>query len=168
MNPSHFIRKGQTMPPFMAYPRFLLDTDLSDTARLLYILLLNRCRLSAKRQEFLDREGNVFVNYPIKELASDCRRSDTSVKNALLQLENADLLYKQNPYGGRPCRLYVKLPSEPQSPKPEAADRLPGNSQKAVSSAGRIPPAVQAENSLLYSKDPFCSTDIFLAQLYNV
>ena len=33
------------LPPYMAYPRFLLGMDLSETAKLVYVLLLARARI---------------------------------------------------------------------------------------------------------------------------
>ena len=34
------LRKGSQIPAYMAYPRFLLTMDISETAKLIYVLLL--------------------------------------------------------------------------------------------------------------------------------
>ena len=34
------LSKETRLPPYMAYPKFLLNSDLNETARLIYILLL--------------------------------------------------------------------------------------------------------------------------------
>ena len=34
------------LPPFMAFPRFLLEYDLNETAKVLYTVLLDRARVS--------------------------------------------------------------------------------------------------------------------------
>ena len=66
------LTKDTYLPPYMAYPRFLLNTDLNETARLIYILLLDRARLSIKN-DWVDEQGRVYLFYPIRELAEDCR-----------------------------------------------------------------------------------------------
>ena len=35
-----FLKIDSNLPPYMAYPRFLLDVDISETAKLVYMLLL--------------------------------------------------------------------------------------------------------------------------------
>lgn len=44
------LRKGSQIPAYMAYPRFLLTMDISETAKLVYVLLLDRARLSMKNE----------------------------------------------------------------------------------------------------------------------
>ena len=44
------LRKDSQIPAYMAYPRFLLTADLSETAKLVYVLLLDRARLSMKNE----------------------------------------------------------------------------------------------------------------------
>ncbi|MCD8014250.1 MAG: replication initiator protein A, partial [Lachnospiraceae bacterium] len=41
----------------MIFPRFLLDSDLSETTKLLYMLLLDRARLSMKNDGWADAQG---------------------------------------------------------------------------------------------------------------
>lgn len=43
-----FLTANSTLPPYMAFPSFLLDCDFSETTKLLYMVLLNRARLSQK------------------------------------------------------------------------------------------------------------------------
>lgn len=45
---THLLRKNSQIPAYMAYPRFLLTMDISETAKLVYVLLLDRARLSMK------------------------------------------------------------------------------------------------------------------------
>ena len=40
------MRADTRLPPYLPYPRFLLQTDLTQTAKLLYALLLDRATLS--------------------------------------------------------------------------------------------------------------------------
>ena len=43
---SDYLTTTTPLPPYLPYARFLLDTDLSHTAKLLYTLLLDRATLS--------------------------------------------------------------------------------------------------------------------------
>ena len=52
------------LPAYLPYPRFLLKMDISQTAKLLYALLLDRCTLSQKNG-WQDSEGRTFIVYPI-------------------------------------------------------------------------------------------------------
>ena len=81
-----------TLPAYMAYPKFLFDmTDLSETARLVYILLLDRARVSQAKGGWADEHGNVFIFYPIQDLAKAIHKSEMSVKTALSSLEDHEI-----------------------------------------------------------------------------
>ena len=55
-----WMQSNTSQPPYLVYPWFLLGAHLSDTARLLYCLLLNRAKLS-QSNSWIDDDGNVFV-----------------------------------------------------------------------------------------------------------
>ena len=55
---SDYLKPNMPLPQYLPYARFLLDADLSHTAKMLYTLLLDRATLSQK---------NDWV---------DCKRSD--------------------------------------------------------------------------------------------
>ena len=44
----NYLTATAPLPQYLPYARFLLDTDLSHTAKLLYTLLLDRATLSQK------------------------------------------------------------------------------------------------------------------------
>ena len=74
------IISGQTRgcPP-MPYPRFLLKMEISQTAKLLYSLLLDRSTLSQKNK-WLDDEGRIYIIYPIAEIAEILDKGSTTIK----------------------------------------------------------------------------------------
>ena len=109
---AQFLKSDSNLPPYMAYPRFLLDVDISETAKLVYMLLLDRARLSMKNQPWQDEIGRVFVLYTIPALAKDIGKGETTVKKALNQLIRQDLIMKQSQGAGRPNKIYIKIPSE--------------------------------------------------------
>ena len=48
INISEYLTTQTPLPPFLPYPRFLLELDLSQTAKMTYVLLLDRATLSQK------------------------------------------------------------------------------------------------------------------------
>lgn len=105
-----FLCPDTGLPPFFMYPRFLLETDLSDTARLVYILLLDRARLSQTNPQWQDETGRVFVFYTITELGRGLGKTSVTVKTALRQLEEAGLILRRSQKQGTPSRIYVAFP----------------------------------------------------------
>ena len=107
-----FLRVDSHLPPYMAYPRFLLDVDINETAKLVYMLLLDRARLSMKNQTWQDEIGRVFVLYTIPALAKDIGKGETTVKKALNQLVRQNLIMKQSQGLGLPNKIFIKIPAE--------------------------------------------------------
>ena len=59
---SNYLTVATPLPQYLPYARFLLDTDLSHTAKLLYTLLLDRATLSQKNN-WIDVQGRIYVVY---------------------------------------------------------------------------------------------------------
>ena len=68
INISEYLTTQTPLPPFLPYPRFLLELDLSQTAKMTYALLLDRATLSQKNL-WIDERGFVFVIFTICSLA---------------------------------------------------------------------------------------------------
>ena len=110
---TQFLIKDTLIPPYMAFPRFLLDMEqLSETAKILYVLLLDRARLSQKNEGWVDERGRAFIFFPIKDLAETMHKSEMSVKTALAVLEKTDLIFRKRQGPGLPNKIYVKVPPE--------------------------------------------------------
>ena len=43
---TEFLTADTSLPPYMVFPRFLLDTELNETTKLLYEILLDSAGLS--------------------------------------------------------------------------------------------------------------------------
>lgn len=104
-----FYTTNHSLPPFMVFPKYLLKLPLSETSRILYMLLLDRSKLSAQNPQWVDDSGRVFLCFPISELSKAMERSETTVKDCLKNLEQLGLLVRQRQGIGRPNRLYIKL-----------------------------------------------------------
>lgn len=99
------------IPVFLPYPRFLLKTELTNTARVLYALLLDRAKLS-RRNGWKDEKGQIYLIYPISNMSKDLGKSQTTIKKAMRELEDAGLVEKKRQGFCLPNILYIKIPLE--------------------------------------------------------
>ena len=107
---SDYLKPNMPLPQYLPYARFLLDTDLSHTAKPLYTLLLDRATLSQKNN-WVDERGFVYVIFPISSLSEALRCSTMSIKRALRSLEDADLIERRRSRIAVPNSLFVKVPT---------------------------------------------------------
>lgn len=108
---SNYLTADTPLPQYLPYARFLLDTDLSHTAKLLYTLLLDRATLSQKNN-WTDERGYVYVIFPLSSLSEALRCSTMSIKRALRSLEDADLIERKRSRITVPNSIFVKVPTE--------------------------------------------------------
>ena len=113
---TRFITAGQSFTDFMMFPRKLVGTDMTATELRLYLLLLDRARISGKHEGWQDLLGQVFVIYPVRALAEDLCCSETSVKKALKELERRDLIERWRRGQGKANHIFVKLPDDDPFP----------------------------------------------------
>ena len=106
---SDYLKPNMPLPQYLPYARFLLDTDLSHTAKLLYTLLLDRATLSQKNN-WVDEHGFVYVIFPLSSLSEALRCSTMSIKRALRSLEDADLVERKRSRITVPNSIFVKVP----------------------------------------------------------
>ena len=105
-----FLTADTNLPSYMMFPRFLLDMEINETAKMLYIILLDRARLSQKNEGWSDTDGHVFIYFTIEALAEVLHKSQMTVKTALAVLEKQELIFRKRQGPGQPNRIYVKLP----------------------------------------------------------
>ena len=86
-----FLTADTNLPSYMMFPRFLLDMEINETAKMLYIILLDRARLSQKNEGWSDIDGHVFIYFTIEALAEVLHKSQMTIKTALAVLENRSL-----------------------------------------------------------------------------
>lgn len=150
---TQYLKCDSYIPPYMAYPRFLLDVDISETAKLVYMLLLDRARMSMKNKDWQDEMGRVFVLYTIPNLAKDIGKGETTVKKALNQLVRHDLIYKESQGAGRPNKIYVKIQAE-NSPTGQAEKRLTGGAFFDPKAGRKVPPNNNKSNKYVRNYEP--------------
>ena len=74
-----YIMADTPLPLFLPYPRFLLKMEISQTAKLLYSLLLDRSTLSQKNK-WQDDKGRIYIIYPIAEIAEILDKGSTTIR----------------------------------------------------------------------------------------
>ena len=111
---SNYLTADTPLPQYLPYARFLLDTDLSHTAKLLYTLLLDRATLSQKNN-WIDAQGHIYVVYPLSNLAKDLGCSVSSVTRSFSELENAQLVERIRSGFSKPSRILLKVPHTTQN-----------------------------------------------------
>ena len=114
MRPINYLTTTTPLPQYLPYARFLLDTDLSHTAKLLYTLLLDRATLSQKNN-WIDAQDRIYVVYPLSHLSKDLRCSISSVTRAFSELENAQLVESVRNGFSKPSRILLKVPHTVQN-----------------------------------------------------
>ena len=104
-----YMKKDSKLLPYLPYPRFLLDVDLTQSAKVLYAVLLDRANLS-RANGWMDEDGNIYIVFPLNKIADLVDKGPSTVKNALTELETAGLIERRRCGNGMPNRIYVKQP----------------------------------------------------------
>lgn len=103
---------------FYQMPRWLLARkDLSLDAKLVYMLLYDRFRLSQKNGWTNDR-GEVYLVYPRQELADALGVYYGRITRAMRQLTEARLVWEESSGYNTPKRIFLSRPVE------ESVDKL--------------------------------------------
>ena len=149
---TQYLKCNSYLPRYMAYPRFLMEVNISETAKLVYMLLLDRARVSMKNDTWQDECGRVFVLYTIPDLARDIGKGETTVKKAMNQLVQQDLIWKQSQRAGRPNKIYVKIPAE-ISPTGQTEKCLTGRAFFDPKAGRKVPPNNNKRNKYIRNYD---------------
>lgn len=111
---SDYLKPNMPLPQYLPYARFLLDADLSHTAKLLYTLLLDRATLSQKNN-WVDDRGRIYVIYPLSNLAKDLGCCVSSVTRSFAELEKAELAERVRSGFSKPSHILLKVPHTVQN-----------------------------------------------------
>ena len=111
---SDYLKPNMPLPKYLPYARFLLDADLSHTAKMLYTLLLDRATLSQKNN-WVDNQGRIYVIYPLSNLAKDLDCCISSVTRAFTELEKTDLAERVRYGFSKPSHILLKVPHTTQN-----------------------------------------------------
>nr|WP_270203859.1 MULTISPECIES: replication initiator protein A [unclassified Coprococcus] len=82
-----FLTADTNLPSYMMFPRFLLDMEINETAKMLYIILLDRARLSQKSEGWSDTDGHVFIYFTIEADRCEINRQIRADNKMLRELK---------------------------------------------------------------------------------
>ena len=108
------LKPDMKLPVYLMYPRFLLELDMNDTAKMVYLLLYDRARLSMQNG-WLDADGRVYVYYTEEHLAETLHRTEATIRTAMNTLEHHELILRKRQGAGKPNRIYVCIPKDAQT-----------------------------------------------------
>ena len=103
-----YITASSTLPPYLAYPRFLLGMNIRLTAKEVYAIMLDMTLHSDMVQT--DKRGRRYLAFYNKTIAEIIDRTPSTVAQALRELEDAGLVEKKLIALHTPYHVYVKLP----------------------------------------------------------
>lgn len=130
------IKEKRDRTAYLAYPLFVCQLPLGDTARLVYARLYSRAQLSV-RKGWVDALG-AYIYYPITALAKDCGKCEMTIKTALSDLQKAGLILRKRQGVGRANKIYVNIPQTDPCPPDEqfpvchGDNPLSGKNQKEI------------------------------------
>lgn len=94
---------------FFMVPKSLLSeqfSQISANAKLMFIQMLDRCKLSIKNN-WVDETKNIFIIYPVEQLAKTMNLKKSKVHMLLNELETAQLIKRKRTGGSLPNKIYL-------------------------------------------------------------
>lgn len=134
-----YFKQTTKIKNYVQMPVGVLLGDYSPLAKILYALLLYRTMLS--RKNGWEENGNVFVIYPIKNMAKDIRKSERSIKTVLKELEEAGLIRRSHQGACKANHIFVLLPDDGQNDDGQGVDsRTTAGDDSALFWGRNLPP----------------------------
>lgn len=84
-----YITASSTLPPYLAYPRFLLGMDLRLITKEVYCILLD---MTVNDEASVDKHGRRYLTFINPEIAKLIDRTPSTVGHALAELERVGLV----------------------------------------------------------------------------
>lgn len=131
------MRGESKLPSYLAYPRFLLKSDLPETTKLVYVLLLDRARLSRTNKGWTNGDGYVYVHFTIKAMSETIGKCEMTVKTAYKSLEEAGLIRRERQGKNNPNRIFVRIPGQTEICPPDGQDSVSQGAKKLSGSNNR-------------------------------
>ena len=146
MEMSKYMYQNTKLPPYLPFPKFLLEQSLSNTAKILYSVLISRAQLSQKNG-WVDELGRVYFIYPIHQMAVDLGKGDTTIKVALKELTEAKLLERVSEGRGKANRLYLLFFDDKVGQKSVGDNRIHGSPKADYYHGGNQSPSKYISNN---------------------
>ena len=96
---------------YIIFPRFLIPLDLSNDAKILYVLLLDRAGIS-KKKGYIEADGTIRLYFTVEDAKTKLRRSRQVTTRAFRELESCGLIVRRKQGLGRPAVITLNLPAD--------------------------------------------------------
>ena len=103
------VTKDSPTLSYIQFPRFLLDEEISNDAKLLYALLLDRASIS-KLNGFVDEDGTVRVYFTVEQAQKKLCRSRQCTTKIFRELEESGLICRKKQGLGKPAVITLNYP----------------------------------------------------------
>ena len=98
---------------YIPFPRFLMEdslADLSNDAKVLYALMLDRASIS-KVNGYIEKDGAIRLYFTVEQAQEKLHRSRQSVTRIFQQLEKSGLICRKKQGLGRPAVITLNYPA---------------------------------------------------------
>lgn len=98
---------------YIPFPRFLMEdslADLSNDAKVLYALMLDRASIS-KINGFIEADGTVRVYFTVEQAQKKLHRSRQCATRIFRELESCGLICRKKQGLGKPALITLNYPS---------------------------------------------------------
>ena len=114
---------------YIPFPRFLMEdslADLSNDAKVLYALMLDRASIS-KVNGFIEADGTIRLYFTVEQAQKKLHRSRQCVTHIFRELEYSGLICRKKQGLGKPALITLNYPSNAKLIRPkEAGENLSG------------------------------------------
>ena len=113
---------------YIPLPRFLLQDeqlrDISNDAKVLYALLLDRASVS-RQNGYVEPDGTIRLYFTLEQAQKKLHRSRQSVTRIFQQLEFSGLICRRKQGLGKPAMITLNYPSNAKLIQPKEGSELP-------------------------------------------
>ena len=114
---------------YIPFPRFLMEdslADLSNDAKVLYALMLDRASIS-KVNGFIEADGTIRLYFTVEQAQKKLHRGRQCVTRIFRELEYSGLICRKKQGLGKPALITLNYPSNAKLIRPkEAGENLSG------------------------------------------
>ena len=111
---------------YMPFPRFLMEdslADISNDAKVLYALLLDRASIS-KINGFIEADGTIRLYFTVEQAQKKLHRSRQGVTRIFRELESCGLICRKKQGLGKPALITLNYPSSAKLIQPKETGEI--------------------------------------------
>ena len=112
------VTKNSPAFSYIPLPRFLLDEKISNDAKLLYALLLDRASVS-KLNGFVETDGTIRIYFTVEQAQKKLRRSKQCTTRIFKELEVCGLICRKKQGLGKPAVITLNYPESAKLIEPQ-------------------------------------------------